>query len=130
MGTRVIARHGERRVRVIDGRVTRAGAACVELLEARVVLASPSVLTISPADGETNVRRDIFIGADLRLPNGPLQASTVTGDNVKLTTESNGAAISAKVNTSAGGDSIVLQSDQPLSANTKYRFEIDADVKD
>src|SRR4051812_39980073 len=44
-----------------------------------VAATQPSILATSPADGDTDVRRDIFIGADLSLPNGALAISTVNG---------------------------------------------------
>jgi hypothetical protein len=90
----------------------------------------PGILSTSPGGGQEGVRRDVFIGADLRLPNGPLKISTVSGDHVKLKKASDGSTVKAKVNTSGGGDSIVLQPNKPLAANTEYVFTVSDDVED
>ncbi|HEV2689740.1 MAG TPA: Ig-like domain-containing protein, partial [Bryobacteraceae bacterium] len=91
---------------------------------------APSVLVTEPMPGGTNVPRDAFISADLHLPNSALGASTVNNTNVTLKRNSDGANIPAVVNTSGGGDTIVLQPLSLLDANTSYTFSISSGVKD
>ncbi|HWE03866.1 MAG TPA: Ig-like domain-containing protein [Tepidisphaeraceae bacterium] len=90
----------------------------------------PSVSHTDPAPGATNVNRDDFISADLLLPNDALSAATVTSANVMLFNTLTHAMIPATVNTSGGGDTIVLQPQALLAANTEYTFTIGAGVKD
>ncbi|MGB7157341.1 MAG: fibronectin type III domain-containing protein [Tepidisphaeraceae bacterium] len=124
-------------VAVSDGRLTITNASgssnnkinFVEVYSAADV-ARPSVAGISPGNGATGVRRDAFIGVDLNLPSGALNPTTVTTSTVKLFRASDNQLISANVNTSGGGDSIVLQPSSVLAANTAYYFEISSGVRD
>ena len=90
----------------------------------------PAVDQVRPAPGATDVDRDGFIGVDLILPNAGLDEGSLTSDTVKLTRVSDGRQVPAKINTSGGGDAIILQPLQILDAQTEYRFEITADVND
>ncbi len=124
-------------VDVQDGRLTitnAAGASNNKLafveITSTATATQPSINTISPSAGQTNVRRDAFVGADLYLPNGALDPATVTGDTVWLRRASDDVLIPATVNTSGGGDSIVLQPRDYLAANTQYTFTASAGVKD
>jgi fibronectin type 3 domain-containing protein len=90
----------------------------------------PSVLNVEPTPGSKNFPRDGFVSADLHLPNAALGASTVNNTTVTLTRNSDGTNIPATVNTSGGGDTIILQPQTLLDANTSYTFSITSGVKD
>lgn len=90
----------------------------------------PSITQVSPPAGATNVLLSAAVTADLSLPNGGLDPSTVTTANVTLTRNSDHAVIAAIVNTTGGGDAIILQPTANLSANTSYTFAVTAGVKD
>jgi hypothetical protein len=91
---------------------------------------APSVLDTEPMPGDTGVTRDAFISSDLHLPNSALNANTVNNTNVTLTRNSDHANIPGIVNTSGGGDTIVLQPLSLLDANTSYTLSITSGVKD
>jgi hypothetical protein len=92
----------------------------------------PSVTASRPANGATGVRRDAFVAADVRLPTAGagVDASTLNGTTVRLFRTSDGATVLATLNTSGGGDAIVLTPDDLLAANTNYTFEVTAGLKD
>lgn len=79
---------------------------------------------------ETNVPRDAAYAAELRLPNGPLNGNTLRDPAVQLFRSADNFKVAAQVNTSGGGDVIVLQPTQPLEANRGYRFEVSQAVQD
>src|SRR4051812_23962048 len=74
-----------------------------------VTATHPRVTATRPALSQTRVSRDTSIAADLSLPAGGLSFSSVNSMTVKLYRSSNGAPVAANVNTSGGGDVIVLQ---------------------
>ena len=90
----------------------------------------PAVDQVRPAAGATDIDRDGFVGVDLILPNAGLDEGSLTSDTVKLTRVSDGRQVPAKINTSGGGDAIILQPLQILDAETQYRFEITGGVND
>jgi hypothetical protein len=90
----------------------------------------PSVVTVTPAAGATGVLRDAFVRASVSVPNGAgVDPATVTSANVFLTGPG-GAAVAAAVNTSGGGDVLVLSPTANLAANTTYTFSVTSGVKD
>lgn len=93
---------------------------------------NPSVRSSSPANGATNVLRNTPVTAEVSLPNvgAGVDEATLTSANVRLLRESDGSVVPANVNTSGGGDVIVLQPTVLLDANTTYRFEVTAALKD
>jgi glucose/arabinose dehydrogenase len=95
-----------------------------------VTVAHPSVRFTSPANNATNVSTNVPIEADLNLPNAAIDAQTIIGSNVFLHRVSDQTPIPAVVNTSGGGDSIILTPDAPLSPFTQYVFAVTAAVKD
>jgi hypothetical protein len=124
-------------VDVSDGRLTISNAAGsannkVNFIEIRSVdsITGPLVTASQPTSGDTAVLRNAFAGADVYLPNGALDPDTVNASTVTLVRTSDGASVAANVNTSAGGDSIVLQPTTPLAANTKYTFRVSSGVRD
>lgn len=94
--------------------------------------AVPSIMAIRPASGATKISRDAFVAADVFLPTAGagVDSATFSEDSVRLIRVSDGAIIPATLNTSGGGDSVVLQPNQPLAANTQYRFEVTAGLRD
>lgn len=95
-------------------------------------LAQPSVAAVSPANGATNVARDIFIAYDLHLPNvgGGVNPATLGSSTVLFYRTSDHATVAAHHNTSGGGDDIVVQPLTLLDANTNYTVVITSGVKD
>src|SRR5256885_629729 len=67
----------------------------------------PSVTMTRPAKGETNVLRDIFVSADVSVPNGGIDPATLSASTVYLYPTSTTVHVSAVLNTSGGGDVIV-----------------------
>jgi len=101
-----------------------------ESLEFRRMLAShPSIAAIVPGNNATGVARDIFIATDLNLVDVGVNGSTLK-KNVSLKRESDNKVVSANVNTTGGGDAIVLTPLVLLDRNTTYVFNVTAGVKD
>jgi fibronectin type 3 domain-containing protein len=90
----------------------------------------PSVRTTNIASNATGVPLDTAVTADLNLPNAGLNASTVNATNVQLWRASDHSVVPATVNTSGGGDSIVLQPANTLLPNTQYTFSVSSGVLD
>lgn len=92
----------------------------------------PSVGATRPGHYDGSVPLDGFVAADVELPNDGyvVDAKTVTPDTVKLFRTADRREIPAVVNTSGGGDAIVLRPRQALDPNTQYTFEINAGVRD
>jgi hypothetical protein len=93
---------------------------------------SPSIRSVAPADGATGVATTAFVSADLVLPNvgGEVDVSTMTSATVFLKRVSDQAAVPATLNTSGGGDVIVLQPSAQLDPQTAYRFTVTNQLKD
>lgn len=112
-----------------------AASAVARAIAARAIVAqsttsAPSVTSSSPANGATNVQRDTSVTLSLRLPNGALDASTVTGFNIALELASNGTVVGSVVNTTGGNDAIILTPYNILSPQTAYKLVVSSNVKD
>lgn len=92
----------------------------------------PSVTGVRPNNTAHNVALDDFVGADVNLPNpgAGIDASSLTSSTVYLQRTSDGAKVPATLNTSGGGDAIVLQPTVLLDANTNYTFTVTSGLKD
>lgn len=90
----------------------------------------PSVRVTNPQDAETLVPTTASITADVNLPNSGVDVNTLTASTVRLIDAGTNVAVPATLNTSGGGDVIVLKPNTPLNANTRYIFEVTAGVKD
>jgi hypothetical protein len=92
----------------------------------------PSVRALDPPDGYTFVGRDTAVKVDVNLPNvgQGVAESTLTPENVQLIRTSDGMQVEASVNSTGGGDAIVLQPKEVLDARTAYLFRITAGVTD
>jgi glucose/arabinose dehydrogenase len=93
---------------------------------------SPSVSGTRPGNGATNIARDGFIAADVNLPNvgKGIDALTLNAASVRLYRSSDGVQVPSVLNTSAGGDAIILQPSTLLAANTEYTFEVTPGLQD
>lgn len=90
----------------------------------------PSVRNASPQEQQTMVATTTPVTADVNLPNSAIDLSTLTPSAVHLIDAGTGMTVNAALNTSGGGDVIVLQPAAPLQGNTVYTFEVTADLKD
>jgi hypothetical protein len=90
----------------------------------------PSVASVSPANGATGVSRDSAVEADLNLTNGGLDPNTVNTSTVTLVRSADNSVVPAVVNTTGGGDAIILQPSVLLDASTAYTFTVTSGVKD
>ncbi|MEO6435846.1 MAG: Ig-like domain-containing protein, partial [Tepidisphaeraceae bacterium] len=83
-------------------------------------------------NGDIGVRRDAFIAADVSLPTpgAGVDPTTLNSTTVLLYRTSDRAVIPGVLNTSGGGDAIVLTPSALLDANTSYTFEVTDCVKD
>jgi hypothetical protein len=90
----------------------------------------PSVRNASPQEQQTMVATTTPVTADVNLPNSAIDLSTLTASAVRLIDAGTGLTVNASLNTSGGGDVIVLQPAAPLQGNTMYTFEVTADLKD
>ncbi|WP_412030217.1 Ig-like domain-containing protein [Deinococcus yunweiensis] len=127
------------RVNVTDGRITVDARTGTNTKLAYAIIAPgtrPSVATTSPDEGQTLVFLDDSFTADLntvKTSNATgvgIDAKTLTASSVKLTNLATGAAVAATLNTSGGGDAIVLKPNADLAANTRYRVDVTSGLKD
>src|SRR5689334_16128393 len=86
----------------------------------------PSVMASRPSDHQINVLPDGFLAFDVQLPNRGrvVDANTLNDHSVRLYRTGDHRNVAAVVNTSGGGDSIVLKPIEPLELNTDYTFEV------
>ena len=90
----------------------------------------PTVNSLSPADGATDVALSTGVSATLNLVAEGVDDASFTAQTVKLTEVGSGTAVPASRSTSGGNDTITLIPDGNLKANTEYKFEITDGVKD
>lgn len=99
--------------------------------ESRWALKKPWVTEVRPGNRQGGVLPDSFIAADVALPNPGkvIDASTLEG-GVQLTRGNAREKVPCIVNTSGGGDAIVLKPLQPLEVNALYVFEVLPHLRD
>ena len=92
----------------------------------------PTITASRPADHDFNVLPDAFLAFDVHLPNRGrvVDGNTLNDHSVRLYRTGDQKLVPAVVNTSGGGDAIVLKPIDPLALNTDYTFEVTPDVKD
>ncbi len=92
----------------------------------------PFTSAVNPGNGAVNVVTNASVTADnnLNAETGAVDETTLGGGTVKVTRVADGAAVPGTGATSGGGDTVSFQASAPMAANTLYRFEITADVKD
>ncbi|QOV90565.1 Ig-like domain-containing protein [Humisphaera borealis] len=99
--------------------------------ESPVYLSKPTVVAVRPADMTGGVPPDAFIAADVRLPNKGKVIDRKTLENGVMLLKGNAREkVPALVNTSGGGDAIVLRPLKPLELNALYTFEVLPALKD
>jgi fibronectin type 3 domain-containing protein len=126
-------------VRVQDGRLTvdalggsNTKIHFIDIVPDSVGATRPAVTGVTPANGDTGVSRDVGIAATVSLPNvgQGVDPTTMTGATVRLERASTGTPVTAHLNTSGGGDVIVLQPVTALDANTRYTFRVTSGLRD
>jgi glucose/arabinose dehydrogenase len=91
----------------------------------------PRVTNVRPGNGSINAQRDGFIAADVELPNqGGVDASTLTPQTVQLIRVADNRLVPASVNTTGGGDAIVVTPQGVLDPDTEYQFVVTGGVRD
>ncbi|MDB5294986.1 MAG: hypothetical protein JWO31_969 [Phycisphaerales bacterium] len=94
-------------------------------------LKKPTVVAVRPADYEGGVPPDAFIAADVNLPNPGKVIDRATLDGAVFLLKGNARErVEAVVNTSGGGDAIVIRPTRPLELNALYTFEVLPALKD
>jgi glucose/arabinose dehydrogenase len=94
-------------------------------------LRKPTVVAVRPADLDGGIAPDAFIAADVNLPNPGKVIDRGTLEGSVLLLKGNAREkVPAVVNTSGGGDAIVLRPLQPLELNALYTFEVLPALKD
>ncbi len=121
---------GTTTVNVTDGRLTidaiDSSNTKINYLEIAQVSEIASATGSSPASREPAVNRSSAVGIDVSLPNlgQGVDATTLNSTNVQLYQTESNILVPGNINTSGGGDAIVIEANAPLSANTHYTFRI------
>lgn len=89
---------------------------------------APSVAIVTPADGASGVAVDTVITATLSLPNGTIDAATLTESAVTLTDEASGEAVPTE--RTVAGTALTVQPVRPLAADTTYLFAVTSALQD
>ena len=90
----------------------------------------PSVRVTSPQDAESMVNPASPVTADVNVVSSAIDGGSLSAAAVQLTEHASGAQVVAQLNTSGGGDVVVLQPNAPLKPNTQYDFAITDALKD
>jgi len=96
---------------------------------------APSVRSVSPQNGSTNVSTSTAVTLDVNLLNNSngrngIDPRTLTSSAVRLIDTTSNAYVPAVLNTTAAGDAVTLQPNSALKTNTKYIFEVTGALKD
>ena len=121
------------RVPVTDGKLTIDARGGVNTKLDYVTIApgdQPSVRFTSPQDAETMVNPAASLTAEVNVVGNAIDLASITPDAVRLTERASGAQVPAQLNTSGGGDVVVLQPTSPLKSFTQYDFVITDALKD
>lgn len=94
-------------------------------------LLHPSISSVAPPNSTLQFSPTGFVSMELRLPNtgGGVDRSTLAA-GVHLIQVNNGAEVPSDINTSGGGDVIVVQPRASLGANATYRLEVTSALRD
>ncbi len=121
------------RVPVTDGKLTIDAVGGMNTKLAYLIIESgdrPSVRPASPQDGEQMVNPASPVTADVNVVGSAIDSASLTAAAVQLTEHATGALVAAQLNTSGGGDAVVLQPNVVLKPNTQYDFAITDALKD
>ena len=92
---------------------------------------TPTVNSVIPSNSTTNVSVGTSVIADLSLPNGGINPTTVdTNSSVRLVNTATGEAAGATVNVLNDTKKLVLTPSPRLEFGTTYRFELTSGVTD
>jgi hypothetical protein len=126
-----------RTVTVTDGRLTLSPAGGVntkfnyiDIVSVPDAGARPSVRVSTPPNLAAGVSRTASVVEDLVLPNGAVDATSLTGGAVTLTRVDTGAAVAGQAFTSGGGDVVNFSPAAALAAATTYRFTVTSAARD
>jgi len=89
----------------------------------------PHVTSVDPRPGEAGVPRNTLIRAELSLPSGGLNVTTLDETSVSLTTQG-GTPVEATLNFDEDSDTLILDPAQDLESNTGYEFSVTEDLED
>jgi len=121
------------RVPVTDGKLTIDAIGGTNTKFDYVIIAQgerPSVRVTGPQDGEVMVNPSSPITADVNVVSSAIDLASLSAAAVNLTEHATGTQVPAQLNTSGGGDVIVLQPNAALKANTQYDFNVTAALTD
>lgn len=91
---------------------------------------TPHVSGISPSSGDTNIAVGYTIAADLSLPNGPLNLSTVNQQSVTLTNAATGAVVATNVQVNNDAEKMLITPAGLLDYETQYTLNIKPSIED
>lgn len=83
---------------------------------------APQVLRVDPADGETDVPTNVTVRAELSLPDGMINLTTLSQTTVGLT-DATGAEVEATRTLSDDG-ALIVDPTTDLEPNATYQFEV------
>lgn len=89
---------------------------------------APRVLSSSPADGETGVPTNTTITAELALPDGPLNVTTLTDTSASLT-DSAGELVAATRVLSDDGETLTVTPAMTLERGATYTFSVTSELQ-
>ncbi len=121
------------RVNVVDGRLTVDARGGTNTKIDYVIIQPgdrPSVRGNNPSDNETLVPTTNSFTLDVNLPTSAIDLDSMTSSAVRLLDAGTSIPVDATLNTSGGGDAIVLKPTAPLQAYTKYIFEVTENLRD
>ncbi|WP_424950761.1 NPCBM/NEW2 domain-containing protein [Deinococcus sp.] len=121
------------RVPVTDGKLTIDAAGGSNTKLDYVIIAPgdrPSVRVTSPQDAEVMVNPNAPMTADVNVVSSAIDLGSLTPAAVQLIEHASGTQVAAQLNTSGGGDVVVLQPAAALKPNTVYDFKITGALKD
>ena len=121
------------RVPVTDGKLTIDAVGGMNTKLSYLIIESgdrPSVRPASPQDGEQMTNPASPVTADVNVVGSAIDSASLTAAAVQLTEHITGAQVAAQLNTSGGGDAVVLQPTVALKPNTQYDFAITDALKD
>ncbi|ADI14899.1 Ig-like domain-containing protein [Truepera radiovictrix] len=103
--------------------------ACTLLDPLELTADAPQVVTIDPPNGASQVPLDAALRAELNLPGGAVDLTTLSEASVTLTEES-GAPVAATRTLEDGGSTLVVSPEAPLQPATTYRFSVTSALRD
>ena len=92
---------------------------------------TPKVNNVTPGSSATNVSVGASVVAQLSLPNGGINPTTVdTNSSVRLINTATGEVVTSTINVLNEAERLVLDPSSQLEYSTTYRFEVTSSVSD